>query len=130
MISDEQQRLIDAIEAVHLACTLSGKSDLKINVIFNHLACNNKPGWNVLMDSARFEFGYEDSKVRFSIPPNEEECNNFKKFLIEELNLSKFVETYRIGIKYLFEIEFDDFIYTNEGIDKISKLTDRILRYV
>ncbi|MNJ90565.1 hypothetical protein D3C87_81640 [compost metagenome] len=130
MISDEQQRLIDAIQAVHLACMLNGKSDLTINVIFNDLACNNKPGWNVLMNSARFEFGYEDSKVRCSIPPDEEECREFKRFLTEDLNLNKFEEVYRIGIKYLFEIEFDEFIYTDEGIDKISKLTDRILKYV
>jgi hypothetical protein len=130
MISDEQKQLIDAVEAVHLACQLSSKEHLNINVTFHHQACNNTPGWNIFMNNARFELGYQYSKVRFSLPPDEDECQEFTVFLTEKLGFANYTSKYKTGIKYIFELDLDELIYTEDGIDKISKLTNRILQYV
>lgn len=130
MISEDQQSLMDAIEAVHLACKMSGKEDLNINTVFHHQACSNSPGWNIIMNNARFELGYQHNKVRFSLPPDEEEYEKFSEYLTEELGFEEFTSSYRPGIKYVIELNLDELIYTNDGIERISKLTNKILEYV
>lgn len=130
MITDDQRKLIEAVEAVHLACQLKTNEDLSLDVTFHHQACNNAPGWNIFMNNTRFELGYQHNKVRFSIPHNEDECESFTRFLTEDLGFKDYSKQVRTGIKYIFELDLDELIYTDDGIDKISKLTNRILQYV
>lgn len=129
LITSEQQSLIDAVQSVHVACTLSGQSDLDISVVYHHHACNNLPGYNIFMNNLRFELGYEHSVVRFSLPPDEDKYLEFKKYLTEKLGFNNFSENYKVGIKYVFEVEFGEIIYAIDGIERISKLTSKILEY-
>lgn len=127
-IPSKQRRILEAIEAVNIAYLMTGQSDSRLSIHFHNQAINNSPGWNIFMKNIRFEFGYNQSRIRFSLPPDEEQFEEFKKFLEEKLNIKNYDVTHRVGIKYIMEIDLDDDIYTDEGVNKIAQLTNKILQ--
>jgi len=127
LVPKEQQRLLEAVEAVNIAYLMTGDTDNDIQIAFHNQAINNSPGWNIFLKNMRFEFGYQQSKVRFSLPPDEEKFENFKIFLENSLCIKNYSVTPRIGIKYILEIELEDYIYDDDGIVKITQLTNKIL---
>lgn len=125
-IPKEQEMLFEAIEAINAAYLLSGDKN-EINIAFHNQAINNSPGWNVFLKNMRFEFGYQQSKVKFSLPPDEDKYAEFKDFLENTLKIKNYKTTHRTGIKYIVEIELEEYIYDKKGIKKIVILTNKIL---
>jgi len=127
LVPNEQKKLLDAVEAVNIANLMAGGAD-EINISFHNQAINNAPGWNIFLKNMRFEFGYQQSKVRFSLPPNEDNFEEFKTFL--ESNFEKYTVTHRIGIKYILEVDLEEYIYDDDGIKKITILTNKVLNVI
>lgn len=126
LVPKGQEKLLEAVEAVNIAYLMTGDTDDEISIAFHNQAVNNSPGWNVFLKNMRFEFGYQQSKVRFSLPSDESNFDNFKIFL--ESNFSKkYTIQHRQGIKYIIEIDLEDHIYNDEGITMITSLTGKIL---
>lgn len=126
LVPKEQEKLLDAVEAVNIAYLMTGGID-EINISFHNQAINNSPGWNIFLKNMRFEFGYQQSKVRFSLPPNEENYEEFKIFLESNLKITNYTMKHRVGIKYILEVDLEDLVYNDEGIQKITKLTNKVL---
>ena len=125
-VPKEQKKLLEAVEAVNVAYLLSGEED-QLSVSFHNQAINNTPGWNVFLKNIRFEFGYQQSKMRFSLSPDENNFIKFKDFLDNELNVTEYEVTHRLGIKYIVEIDLEKYIYTEDGVQKIALITSKIL---
>lgn len=126
LVPEEQKKILEAVEAVNLVYLLSDSGD-DIDITYHNHAINNSPGWNIFLKNMRFEFGSNESKVRFSLPPEEAKFEEFKDYLENSLNIKRYDVTHRMGIKYIVEIELEDYIYDDDGISTISKLTNKIL---
>ena len=127
LVPKEQEKLLDAVEAINLAYLMTGGTEDDITISFHNQAINNSPGWNVFLKNMRFEFGYQQSRLRFSLTPDEENFESFKSYLESSLNIKKYHVIPRVGIKYIVEIELEEYIYTDKGVEKIILLTNKIL---
>ncbi|AEO93777.1 gp519 [Bacillus phage G] len=133
LIPKGQIKLLDAVEAISVAYLMSSddpeeNNDISISV--HSEAIDGSPGYNIFFKNMRFELGYQNSKVKFSLPPTEKELEKFKFFLEDSLEIKKYEIFPRVGIKYIVEIELEDYIYSDEGIDKITQLTNKVLEYL
>jgi hypothetical protein len=129
-MSTEQESLLDVVRAVYLANKMMGKELNDIYASYHYQAVNGQPGWNIFLNNMRFELGYNRTRLRLSLPiTNEEDFGIFAKYLEEALNIPNYSVDQRQGLKYLVEIDFDENIYTDEGLGRISRLTDKVLEY-
>lgn len=125
LISEEQQTLIEAIEAVYFVNKIAEDKDLDLFITPNYYACDGSPGINVFLQKMRFELGYQYNKVKFGIPASLVQFELFCRFL-DNLNLDYHYKE-REGIQFLFEIDIDEYLYTDDGIVTMMCLINRVL---
>lgn len=125
-VPKEQEKILEAVEAVNVAFLLSGHES-NLSISFHDQAYNNSPGWNIFLKNIRFEFAHKQSRMRFSLLPDEEVFNDIKNFIDNELRTTDYEITNREGKRYIIELCIHEFIYNDDGIEKISLLTNKIL---
>lgn len=125
-ISQEQLNLIDAMDSIQTMFKLIGKSQNDATVVHHQYAFDNSPGFNILLDNMRFELTSNDSRVRFSIPHEEDSFEAFKEFILIDLGFKDVKCQERSGIKYIFEIDLNEQLKSEEGIHSIVELAGKV----
>lgn len=129
LVPKDQRKLIDIVEAVNLAYTMNNDEE-PMSAVFHSQAVDGAPGYNIFLKNMRFELGYQRSKLKFSIPYDNDELDRFKNFLEHELKINEYDVFPSSGIKYVLEVGLENYIYSDEGIETISKLANKVLEYL
>lgn len=130
LVPKGQKKLIEAVSSLNMAYAISEGEESRLDVVSHSNAVDGSPGYSLLFKNMRFDLGYQKSKVRFGLPYSDEGLENFKYFLEEKLNIKEYYIYPKKGIKYILEIELENYIYSDEGVDKIVQLTNKILEYL